>query len=843
MAPVRSLSIFKKTGLLAVVLFGVIALLTSVLAAYMLYDRMVEEYVSKGTAIAQSIAGASQEILLNRDAATVQAMIDQYLEIDGVAYVFVMDSDRIVVSHTFVPEMPPRLTTLAEPQDAPLVAEVTTAPLGRIIDVGVPILAGVAGYVHVGMSKELIMDYFWSAVIRIQALLFVILLVCVGVLSVITRRISQPLLQLTEYADRLASRDFTADIEITSRDEVGHLGRTMRAMAGELARLFSDMESEVDKATGELREHMVYLSAIIDNLADGLLVVSPGGSVSVINPAMREFFALGDKDYVGFAAADVFPVEVSELALAIRGCDGVIQSAEIPLSDGRTGKAVGSSILVAEPVSRCLGGVVLVRDITREKALDQLKTDFISTVSHELRTPMTSVLGFAKIIGRKIKGGVLPSLAGNAEASRIAAQVLDNVGIIVTEAERLTELINDVLDIAKMEAGQVVWRDKAVFMGDVMRQAMEATRGLWSAKGIEVVLEAEAALPPVRGDHSRLVQVMVNLISNAVKFSSRGPVTCRAHLDRDAVLVSVSDHGPGIPEKSIHEIFDKFKQVGDTLTEKPSGTGLGLPICRQIIEHHGGRIWLETELGKGSVFFFTIPSVATRPREKGVDEACRDILPEPDSAMLMRLSDERHLPPLILVVDDDPILGSYFTELFEGCGFRVMLAVNGEQAVVMARDHMPGLITMDLMMPDMDGRTAIRCLRHNPFTRHIPILVLSALNEDMSAGGDVALTKPVNDERLVEVVRALLLKQDVRRSCLVLGDLDDVTFEGLTVFCPGDMTFCPPDAIWRQVEKGFTGMIFIPAELADSLDVDLLSRVPDVTVIIMPMRGGREKPV
>jgi Signal transduction histidine kinase len=843
-AQVRSISIFKKTGLLAVALFGVISLLTSALAAYMLYDRMVQEYISKGTAITQSIAGASQEILLNRDAATVQAMIDQYLEIEGVSYVFVMDADRVVVSHTFVPEMPPRLATLFEPKDGPRVAEVVVEPFGHVIDICQPILAGVAGYVHVGMNKELIRKYFWSAVLRMQGLLFVILLACVGVLFLVTRRISQPLVQLTEYADRLASHDFSADIEITSRDELGHLGRTMRSMARELARLFSDMESEVRKATGDLQEHMVYLSAIIDNLADGLLVVSPLGAVTVINPSMREFFDLGDKDYTGFAVTDVFPVEVSDLALAMRGCQGTVQSAEIPLSNGRTGKGVGSSIMVVEPVSQCLGGVVLVRDITHEKALDQLKTDFISTVSHELRTPMTSVLGFAKIIRKKLEQSVLPSLADRQDSMKVATQVHENIGIIVTEAERLTDLINDVLDIAKMEAGELLWGDKPVFMGDVARQAVDSTRGLWSAKGVEVRLDVELNLPPVRGDHARLVQVMVNLISNGVKFSGGGPVVCRVHLDRDSVLVSVSDQGPGIPRRAIEDIFDKFKQVGDTLTEKPSGTGLGLAICRQIVEHHGGRIWVESELGKGSVFFFNIPTFEAKmdvPPETLA--ACREYQPEPDSAMLMRGPGESHASPLILVVDDDATIGRYFTEFFEGQGFRVKLAATGEEALIMAREHMPNLITMDLMMPDMDGRTAIRCLRHNPFTRHIPILVLSALSEGVSAGGDVALTKPVDEERLVEIVRALLLNKDVRRSCLVLGDVDDMIFEGLTVFCPEDTTYCPSEEIWHHVENGFKGTIFIPAELTEGLDIDALSRLPEVSVVILPARDHKPKTV
>ncbi len=841
MAQVRTMSIFKKTGLLALALFGLISLLTSALTAYILYERMTEEYLSKGSAIAQSIAGASQEILLNRDAATVQAMIDQYLEIEGVAYVFVMDADKMVVSHTFVPEMPPRLHTLHQSKFGLRVDEVDVEHLGRILDICQPVLAGVAGYVHVGMDKELIMKYFWASIIKMQILLFSILIFCVGILYFVTNRISRPLTQLTEYAGKLAAHDFSATIELTSSDEIGVLGRTMSSMAQEMASLFSYMESEVTKATGDLREHMVYLSSIIDNLADGLLVVSPTGSITVINPGMREFFDLGDKEYVGFAANDVFPSEVSELSEAIRMCDADVQSAEIPLSRGRIGKAVGSSICITEPNRQCLGGVILVRDITREKELDQLKTDFISTVSHELRTPMTSVLGFAKIIKKKLDQTVFPALEKNADLERPIVQVQENMEIIVTEAERLTELINDVLDIAKMEAGEVQWRDQVVFMADVLRQSVDSTRGVWKHRGIEVVSDVEEGLLPIRGDRSRLVQVMVNLISNAVKFTREGPVICRAHMDRENVLVSVADKGIGVSEDALHEIFDKFKQVGDTLTDKPTGTGLGLPICRQIVEHHKGEIWAESEPGNGSVFFFSIPAASIRSEDTKTSDECVRILPKPDSTMLVSDNGEADLAPLILVVDDDPILDRYLRQVFEDQGFRVEVAVNGEEAVKMARDRMPNLITMDLMMPGMDGRTAIKCLRNNPFTRHIPILVLSALTDGVVAGGDVALTKPVDDVRLVEVTRALLLEKDIRRSCMVLGDKEDAGLDKLMVISPENATYCDPEAIWEHVEKGFKGTIFIPAELDDKIDVELLTRLPDVAVVILPVIAGQDK--
>ncbi|MBI9081655.1 MAG: response regulator [Pseudodesulfovibrio sp.] len=842
MAKVRSMSIFKKTGLLAFCLFGVISTLTSALTAYTLYERMTEEYISKGSAITKAIAGASQETLLNRDAATVQALIDQYLEIQGVAYVFVVDADSKVVSHTFVPQMPPRLAMIRESKGNQWADEIEIESYGRVIDICEPILAGVAGYVHVGMDKGLIMDYFWVVVFKMQILLFFIFWGCVGTLYLVTRRISRPLTQLTEYAEKLAAHDFSARIEIKSNDELGLLGRTMESMANELSTLFTEMESEISKATGDLREHMVYLSAIIDNLADGLLVVSPMGTVTVINPAMREFFDLGDKDYRGFAASDVFPTEVSDLTTAIRICNSAVQMAEIPLSRGRTGKSVGSSICIEEPSKQCLGGVLLVRDITREKELDQLKTDFISTVSHELRTPMTSVLGFAKIIRKKLETAVFPFLMEKPSVGRTVSQIQDNMEIIVSEAERLTELINDVLDIAKMEAGEVQWRDQVVFMTDVIRQSFDSTRGIWKSKGIEVVSELDTDLLPVRGDRSRLVQVMVNLISNAVKFTENSPIICRVQMDGNTVLVSVSDNGAGIAEENLNVIFDKFKQAGDTLTEKPEGTGLGLPICRQIVEHHGGRIWAESEPGKGSIFFFSLPTVRTMSGDTAVvPEDCKKIMPEPDSAMLVREVADNEVEPLILVVDDDPTLGLFLTQVFEEQGFRVLLAVNGEEAIEMARDFIPNLITMDLMMPGMDGHTAIKCLRHNPFTRHIPILVLSALTDGSVAGGDIALTKPIDDTHLVEIARALLLEKDVRRSCLVLGDSGEYEYEDLTVICPEMISYCPPVEIWKYIEEGFTGTIFIPAEISEQVDIDLLARAQDIVVVILPTFEGREK--
>ena len=836
-------SIFRKTGLLALALFGVISVLTSALAAYTLYQRMTTEFLSKGAAIARSVAGASQEILLDRELATVQAMIDQYLEIEGVAYVFVVDGEGQIVVHTFVPRVPTALLAMPPVLSEKRVLELSLPGVGRVIDISEPVLAGVAGCVHVGMDKDLIVHYFWDAVLEMQGLMLVILIGCGAVLFAVTRRILLPLRQLTEYARRLGERDFTATLPFDSQDELGVLGRTMRAMARELAGLFADMESQVVRATDDLRENTAYLTAIIDNLADGLLVVSPVGTVSVINPTMREFFGLDGPDLSGSGLERLFPPELTGLAEKVRDCGVSTSEADVPLIGGRVGKAVASSIVVSEGAARCLGGVILVRDVTRARELDRLKTDFISTVSHELRTPMTSVLGFAKIIRKRLEQAVFPVLDREEGNARTVGQVRDNLDIIVSEAERLTELINDVLDIAKMEAGKLQWRDQVVSMADVIRQAVDSTRGLWGLKGIRMETEVEDGLPPVRGDRSRLVQVLVNLISNAVKFTDAGTVVCRARLEAGVVVVSVEDTGAGIPADAREDIFEKFKQVGDTLTAKPVGTGLGLPICRQIVEHHGGTIWVESEPGKGSVFSFGIPVLAGSGERPGEWEECTGLLPAPDSAMLVRDGAESAGGPLILVVEDDPVLAQFLVQVFQNDGFRVRLASGGAEAVELARDLMPGLITMDLMMPGMDGSSAIRCLRRSPFTRHIPILVLSALTDGFSAGGDVALTKPVDDVRLLEVAHSLLTERDVRRSCLYLGEEDDAALKRCSVADAEDVTFVTLPGIWDQVDAGFKGTVFLPSEASEVVDIRRLAAVPGVSVVVLPEPpgGGRGK--
>lgn len=290
---------------------------------------------------------------------------------------------------------------------------------------------------------------------------------------------------------------------------------------------------------------------------------------------------------------------------------------------GQIAVAIDNALLYQEVESQKQTLEVRVEQRTRELAqataeaqearaiaeeASQTKSAFLSNVSHELRTPLTSVLGFAKVIKRSLSRHIIPNTrADEPQVARSINSVQESLQIIINEGERLTNLINDVLDLAKIEAGKVAWDDQPLQISGVIEQALAATTSLFDNKRLDLINQVGTDLPMVAGDRNKLVQVMINLLSNAVKFTDEGTITCTGKVVKGEIVVSVRDTGIGIDEADLPKVFEVFRQVGDTLTDKPKGTGLGLAICKEIIEHHGGRIWAESQFGQGSTFSFSLP--------------------------------------------------------------------------------------------------------------------------------------------------------------------------------------------------------------------------------------------
>jgi CheY-like chemotaxis protein/anti-sigma regulatory factor (Ser/Thr protein kinase) len=294
-------------------------------------------------------------------------------------------------------------------------------------------------------------------------------------------------------------------------------------------------------------------------------------------------------------------------------------------------------------------------------------------------------------------------------------------------------------------------------------------------EGLRLIKDVAPHLPPITGDRDRLIQVVINLISNAVKFTTTGSVACRALRRDNHLVVSVTDTGMGIAPADQPKVFERFKQVGDTLTDKPKGTGLGLPICREIVEHHGGRIWVESALGQGSTFSFTLPlpvAADAMPHREGPLEL---------SALIRQLRDQVFFTtprtadrqPRIMVVDDEANIRELLTQEFTEAGYQVTTASNGREALARVRADRPDLIVLDVMMPEMNGFDVAAVLKNDPATMDIPIIILSIVQDrerGFRIGVDRYLTKPINTDLLFNDVGALLEQKKSHRRVMVVDD-------------------------------------------------------------------------
>jgi CheY-like chemotaxis protein len=281
--------------------------------------------------------------------------------------------------------------------------------------------------------------------------------------------------------------------------------------------------------------------------------------------------------------------------------------------------------------------------------------------------------------------------------------------------------------------------------------------------------------------------VVINLISNAVKFTDTGSVTCLAERRGGDIIVSVIDTGLGISPSDQPKVFERFKQVGDTLTDKPKGTGLGLPICKEIVEHHAGHIWVESAIGKGSTFSFSLPLQAGAPVEEG-----RSTPPPPIelAALIRQLRDQVEVAaprtterqPHILVVDDDANIRELLTQEFTEAGYSVAVAGDGREALAQVRRERPDLILLDVMMPEMNGFDVAAVLKNDPTTMEIPIVILSIVEDrdrGFRLGVDRYLTKPIDTDLLFREVGSLIEQRKSHKRVLIV-DEDETTLRSLS---------------------------------------------------------------
>ena len=389
--------------------------------------------------------------------------------------------------------------------------------------------------------------------------------------------------------------------------------------------------------------------------------------------------------------------------------------------------------------------------------IDKLKSTFLSTVSHELRTPLTSILGFAKIIQKQFKRNIIPNIDEEQHKAQKAQRTIQtNLGIITEESNRLARLINDVLDLAKIESGKMTWNMKSLDISTLFDRAIKSMAGITTNDDIEIILRKNSdTIPLITGDEDRIFQVITNLLSNAIKFTEKGIIICSVEVKSDYIQCFVKDSGLGIAEQDLVRIFDKFQQAGDTLTEKPQGTGLGLPICKEIIEHHKGQIWADSRPGKGSTFYFALPFTSENPVSENVKEVTFQL-----QNKLERMEKSEYL---ILIADEDPKVRNLLQKGLEEQGYRTIQATNGKETYDLAREYPVSAILIDIMMYEVDGFDTPHYLKADRQTNSIPIVLLSiVINRTgrMFLGASSYITTPTSSDKILNRLTEVYRDQD-----------------------------------------------------------------------------------
>ena len=625
---------------------------------------------------------------------------------------------------------------------------------------------------------------------------------------------SKPIIDMTRAAEKIADGDLSVQAEVRSTDEIGTLGAAFNSMTTQLRDLVETLEIRVRERTQQLavqneslqlrsrqlqtvaevarsivstREVDTLLNQVTRLVSDrfgfyhaGIFLLDENNEYAVLRAANSEGgrrmldrhhrLRVGQVGIVGYVtgtgepriATDVgedavffnnpdLPATRSEMALPLKLGGVIIGALDVQSTESNafTEADVTLFTTLADQISVAIENAnayeISQQTLEEMKELDRVKSQFLANMSHELRTPLNSVIGFSRVILKGIDGPI-----NETQEQDITA--IYNSGL------HLLNMINEILDLSKIEAGKMELQIDDVEISNVVNNAVNSASGLIKGKPIQLVTRVEPDLPSIKGDELRLSQILTNLLGNAVKFTEKGSITIEAGLhhtedNADEILITVADTGIGIAPEDQGKLFQRFSQVDDSPTRRTGGTGLGLSIARSLVELHGGRIGLlSSDTNLGSTFYFTIP-VKREPANQVVQD----------------------LPPgenIILSIDDDPQVITLYERFLKPYGYEVVALTNPELAVDRARELKPFAITLDIMMPDKDGWQVLSELKKDEETRNIPVMICSILEEEekgFNLGASEYLVKPFLHDDLANAIKRLDRGGDVH-DVLIIDD-------------------------------------------------------------------------
>ena len=412
---------------------------------------------------------------------------------------------------------------------------------------------------------------------------FFLIAVCLGYLS--ARSLTNRIEKIRRFAEDIRTGNLDARIHEEASDELGKLANALNATATQLQKMIVELGSEKQTIT-----------AILEGMQAGVLATDLDGRVTLINPALERILGIDKRTSLGKKVIEV--VRNAELKgifdKALKERKEIVSTIDITLTNTRSFEVVAVPLSDSNQEN---GGVVTVlHDITRQKELETVRRDFVANVSHELQTPLTAIRGFAETL---LDGALNDGLHNRRF-----------VEVIKSHAIRLSDLTKDLLKLASLESQSVQLKYEDIDFPSLLHEAIESVKPLAEEKRQTIACLIPEALPRIRGDREKLMQVLFNLLDNAIKFTPEaGKVSleARLHSDTNTVVIHVLDSGMGIPSSDQPRIFERFYQVDKTRSHEPGGTGLGLAIVKHIVEAHKGRVEVKSTLGQGSDFYFSLP--------------------------------------------------------------------------------------------------------------------------------------------------------------------------------------------------------------------------------------------
>ena len=565
--------------------------------------------------------------------------------------------------------------------------------------------------------------------------------------------------------------------------------------------------------------------AILDTVVDGIITIDKFGIIETVNPATLNIFGYSQIEMVGQNIKMLMPNPYKDEhdgylkhhhETGEKRVIGIGREVEGQRKDGSIFPlelAVNEMIINGE---KHFTGIV--RDITERKQADKLKEEFISTVSHELRTPLTSIRGSIGLL----TGG----LAG--EFSDKAKQLL---AIAHNNTERLLMLINDILDLSKIESGQMDFNFKEMEVLPFLKEAIEANHGFAGQYGVEFVLECSVNGAMLQADANRLMQVMNNLMSNAAKFAPKGDkIKISAARHHQQIRISVTDHGSGIPKALEGRIFDKFTQADSSDTRQVGGTGLGLNITKAMVEKHNGRISFVSELGVGTTFYFDLPELITNQT------------PQELRAVVKRTVQR------ILICEDESDIASLLRLMLAQSGFDSDIAMTANEAEVLLGKNYYVAMTLDIMLPDKNGVTFYKELRENSVTKDLPVVFVSAKAHQTQASAESVafrdsvgwINKPIDEGCLIKAVEIGLQKFQSLKIKRILHVEDDADIRNLVKILLDDSYEITQVSTLQAAREALTSedfnLVLLDIGLPDGSGLDLienirkLARAPQVMI-------------